>query len=101
MSLGKNKAFLSDDKNTVSSFETLEVVTGMIKNSSQRTTKQLSSMKTGRCILFLMEWADCRGDGPGLEGLCLLGFVRGEEGILSGDGGCDGPSLPSTPTREL
>ena len=58
-------------------------------------------MKTGCCVLFPIEWADCREDGLGLEGLCLLGFVRGEEGMLSADGGCNGPSLRSTPTREL
>ena len=85
MSVGKYRAFLSDDKNGVSSFETLQVVTGLIKNSSQRTTKQLSSMKTGRCILFLIECADCREVAAELEAWFLLELTRGEEGLLTVD----------------
>lgn len=78
MSDGKNNAFLSDDKNAgSSSLEPLLVVTGMIKNSSQRITKQLSSINTGRCELFLIEcavfpvFAEC----PGLKGCVLREFT--------------------------
>lgn len=87
MSVGKYRAFLSDDKNGVSSFETLQVVTGLMKNSSQRTTKQLSSMKTGRSILFLIECADCREVAAELEAWFLLELTRGEEGLLTVDPG--------------
>ena len=80
--MGRYNAFLSDDINEVSSLKAFRVVTGIMWNSSQRTTKQLSSMKIGLRILFLIEWAACEGVGPGLGGLGLLGVTRGEEGVL-------------------
>lgn len=104
MSEGRYNAFLSDDRNAVSSLLTLLVVTGKMKNSSQRTTKQLSSMNTCRWRLLLMECPDC----PAREGALVCEepgfpiFARGEEGVeWSGEDGSDEPSLPFTPTREL